>query len=166
MRKRFVQQPDLGVIAIGEIKMPTHSRDELPPVLLALQTVFTNIRYNERIFKILENALPVGKAANGRTGMDFWEIIVLAVVRQTLGTNYDRLHHLANYDGLLRGIMGVAQSNFREGKQYGLTTLKENIGSLDEQTIIAINEVVLEVGQDYIKKNTAKRLKLKSTLTY
>ena len=59
--------------------------------------------------------------------MDLWEIIVLAVVRMTLGTNYDRLHHIANYDSLVRGVMGVEQSNFREGKKYGLTTLKENI---------------------------------------
>lgn len=166
MRKRFVQQPDLGVIAIEDVKMPTNSRDELPPVLLALQTVFIHPEYNERIFNLLENALPPGKAPNGRTGMDLWEIIVLAVVRQTLGTNYDRLHYIANYDRLLRGIMGVAQSNFSEGKKYGLTTLKENIGMLDEQTIDAINQIVLEVGQGYLKKNTANRLRLKSTLTY
>ena len=166
MRKRFVQQPDLGVVAIEDIKMPAHSRDELPPVLLALQTVFITREYNERIFTILENAFPAGKAPNGRTGMDLWEIIVLAVVRQTLGTNYDRLHHIANYDSLLRGIMGVEQSNFSEGKKYGLTTLKENIGILDEGIINAINEIVLEVGQGYIKKNTARKLRLKSTLTY
>ena len=111
MRKRFVQQPDLGVVAIGEVKMPTNSRDELPPVLLALQTIFTNVQYNERIFNILENCLPTGGATNGRTGMGLWEIIVLAVVRQTLGTNYDRLHHIANYNRLLRGIMGVDETN-------------------------------------------------------
>ena len=132
--------------------MPTHSRDELPPVLLALQAIFTTPQYNERIFAILDKAVNTGKSTNGRTGMDLWEIIVLAVVRMTLGTNYDRLHHIANYDNLVRGVMGVEQSNFGDGKKYGLTTLKENIGMLDEQTIDAIGEIVLEAGYSKIKK--------------
>jgi transposase, IS5 family len=166
MRKRFIQQPDLGVIPIGEVKMPTRSRDELPPVLLALQTIFATPQYNERIFCILDKAVNTGKSTNGRTGMDLWEIIVLAVVRMTLGANYDRLHHIANYDSLVRGVMGVEQSNFREGKKYGLTTLKENIGMLDEQTIDAIGEVVLAAGYGNRKKNTASKLRSKPTLTY
>ena len=41
---------------------------------------------------------------------------------------------------------------FSEVKQYSLTALKENIGLLKLATITQINALVLEVGQDYLKK--------------
>jgi len=55
-----------------------------------------------RIFCILENKIMKGKKANGRPGMDFWQISVLAQVRLALHLSYDRLDSMANYDRLFR----------------------------------------------------------------
>lgn len=40
--------------------------------------------------------------------MTLWEILVFAVVRLTLDTNYDRLEHIANYDILVRSLLGIS----------------------------------------------------------
>ena len=40
MRKRFEEQLSLGVIPISEVKIRTKSRDEMPPILICLQTIF------------------------------------------------------------------------------------------------------------------------------
>ena len=37
MRQRFEQQTTMGITPITEVKFPIRSRDELPPVLMALQ---------------------------------------------------------------------------------------------------------------------------------
>lgn len=42
MRKRFELSPQLGALPISEVKIPLKSRDELPPFLLALQTIFVD----------------------------------------------------------------------------------------------------------------------------
>jgi hypothetical protein len=83
--------------------------------------------------------------------MDIWEILVLATVRMTLNTNYDRLHDMANFHKLLRKIMGV-ENKFSEGKSYGLQTLKDNVSLLDEETINKINTLVVETAQQFVLK--------------
>ncbi len=54
LRKRFELSPVLGSIPISEVKILLKSRDELPPVLLALQTIFTNKASHQKMFKLVE----------------------------------------------------------------------------------------------------------------
>ena len=114
MRQRFEQQMSLRTIAISNAKFPLKSRDELPPVLKALQYIFVTPELNEKVFSLLENKIVADKKKTGRPGMDLWHIFVLAVVRHTLSTNWDRLEHLANYDQMVREIMGVHATAFIE----------------------------------------------------
>lgn len=162
MRKRFEVQYEMGVKPIERIKIPTKSRDELPPVLRALQEIYTNTELNAAVFDLLESAImeKTGNWRNGRPGMNLWEILVLGVVRLTLDTNYDRLEHIANYDTLVRRILGV--SNFGgEGKSYPLPTLKDNVGLLDEQLLEDINAIVVDFGHQLVKKKEDEGLRVK-----
>ncbi len=102
MRQRFEQQINLRTVAISAVKFPLKSRDELPPVLMALQYIFVTPELNKKVFELLEKKICSDKKKTGRKGMDLWHMLVLAVVRHALGTNWDRLEYLANYDLLLR----------------------------------------------------------------
>lgn len=164
MRKHFELCPEIGRLPISEVVIPLKSRDELPPVLLALQTIFVTPQYHKKMFSIIEPIIRNGKQQTGREGMTIWEVIVLSVIRLTLNTNYDRLLWVANYDNCVRELMGVASNGYGfsgPAKQYSLTALKENIGLLKLDTIEQINLLVLEVGQDYLKKKTRKMLSSK-----
>ncbi len=44
MRQRFEQQMNLRTVAISDVKFPLKSRDELPPVLMALK--YISLRLN------------------------------------------------------------------------------------------------------------------------
>jgi IS5 family transposase len=162
MRRRFEVQYEMGVKPIERIKIPTKSRDELPPVLRALQEIYTNPELNTVVFDLLEFRImeKTGNWQNGRPGMNLWEILVLGVVRLTLDTNYDRLEHIANYDTLVRGILGV--SNFGgEGRIYPLQTLKDNIGLFDERLLRDINAIVVDFGHQLVKKKEEEGLRIK-----
>ena len=102
MRQRFEQQMNLRTVAISDVKFPFKSRDELPPVLKALQYIFLSPELNEKIFLLLENKIVAGKKKTGGPGIDLWHILVLAVVRRTLDANRDRLEDMANYHELIR----------------------------------------------------------------
>ena len=112
MRQRFEQQLNLGTLPIKEIKIPTKSRDEMPPTVRALQHIFTTPALNEKVFTLLEETICKDKKKTGRKGMDLWHIFVLAVVRHATGTNWDRLHLMANGDRYVREIMGVHATKF------------------------------------------------------
>jgi IS5 family transposase len=158
MRKKFEQQLKVDSIPIEKVTLPLKSRDELPPVLRALQYVYSTPSLNEDIFSILEMHVLKDKKATGRLGMSLWEILVLATVRLCLDTDYDRLHMMSNYDKLLRMILGV-ETNFGESKKYGLQTIKDNVQLLDEQVINKINDIVVKAGHSLKKKEEALRLK-------
>lgn len=159
MRKRFAQQLSIGITPISEVKIPTKSRDELPPVLAALQHIFVDPTLNKKVFEIIEPKILAGKQNTGRNGMDMWEILVLATVRMALNTNYDRLHDMANFHKLIREVIGV-ENRFNEGKTYGLQTIKDNVSLLDEETIDQVNVLVVETAHQFVlKKNEKLRIK-------
>ena len=154
MRKRFETQLELGSCPIEDIEMPAKSRDELPPVLRALQEIYINAELNEKIFGIMESKIQVG--LQGRPGMSLWQILVLGVVRSTLNTNYDRVHHIANYDMLVRQLFGHPTFGLKQ-KKYSLQSIKDNVELLTEEMLDEINEAVVSYGHSVKKKPRGKR---------
>lgn len=84
----------------------------MPPTVRALQHIFTTPALNEKIFKLLEEKICKGKKKTGRKRMGLWHILVLALIRHATGTNWDRLHLMANGDRFVREIMGIYGTRF------------------------------------------------------
>ena len=164
MRQRFEQQMNLRTVAISDVKFPLKSRDELPPVLMALQYIFVTPEINKKVFELLEKKICSDKKRTGRKGMDLWHILVLAVVRHALGTNWDRLEYLANYDQLLRSTMGVHATAFMgdEKIEFSYQTILDNVSLIDEDLLWQINLLVVDAGHKLVKKKEDEALKLKT----
>ena len=153
MRQRFEQQTTLGIRPISEVKLPTKSRDELPAVLMGLQYIFITPEVSEKIFTLLEEKVCADKKQTGRKGMDLWHILVLAVVRQALDTNWDRLELLANGDKYVRQILGVHVIDFGiEEIEFCYQTMIDNVSMIDDDMLQNINEIVALHGQTLLKK--------------
>jgi IS5 family transposase len=152
MRKRFEVQLALGKTPIERVVLPTRSRDELPPVLAGLQWIFQTPEINCQIFDLLEKKVVAGKQATGRPGLDLWHILVLGVVRLALDCDYDRLEYLANYDGLLRQIMGLNPILSDQEKPFHYKTISENVCHVDEELLRQINALVVQAGRVAFKK--------------
>ena len=151
MRKRFDAQIGLGQTPIEEVVIPAKSRDELPPILAGLQWIFKNPEINQEIFKLLEERIIGDKEDTGRPGMDLWHILVLGVARLGLGCDYDRMEHIANYDGLVRQIMGLPK--FGGEEQFHHKTISDNICHIDDDLLEKINVIVVQHGRKALKKN-------------
>ena len=163
MRKRFEQQMTMGVEPIAEVKIRLKSRDEMPPILLALQTIFITPKLSEIIFSILEEKICKGKKDTGRTGMDLWHILVLSVVRHACNTNWDKLHRYANTDIEMRKIMGLHSTDFyNDFYEFEYQNILDNVSLLDAETINKINATVGEYGLTLLKKKEQEGLQLKA----
>lgn len=152
MRERFKQQLCLGVIPISEVKINMNSRHQLPPLLKALQYIFITPELNKEVFDLLAAEIMTGKQKTGCYGMPLWEILVLALVRLNLNTDYDSLVDMANEHMALRGIMGVGRSDFTTAHEYKYTTVLENVNLLSEELVRKINNLVVEATHGLIKK--------------
>ena len=83
--------------------------------------------------------------------MDLWHILVLAVVRHTLDTNWDRLEHVANNDTLLRKISGIHVERFEtEAIEFSYQTIVDNVSLIDEELLKNINTLVVDHGQNLL----------------
>lgn len=162
MRKRFEEQTSLGITPISEVEIRTKSRDEMPPILVALQTIFTTPELNEKIFSILETKICKGKKETGRSGMNLWHILVLSIVRHGCNTNWDKLHYYSNNDLSLRQIMGVHSDFQKNYFEFEYQTILDNVSLLDGETINKINAVVVEYGMQLLKKKEDEALELKT----
>jgi transposase, IS5 family len=153
MRKSFQIQPDLHLIPIEKIVLPLKSRDELPPILAGLQWIWTHPTLQAEIFALLEAKILAGKKATGRTGMDLWQILVLGVVRLGLDADWDRLEHIANYDTLVRQMLGAPATPWgQDAKVFARQTLRDNVALIDEELLKEINARVAAAGREVFAK--------------
>ena len=155
MRRKFEKNPDLFTLPITSAKFPNNCRDEAPKLLKGLQEIFMNEELNASIFSLLSERINPKQeelVKSGRKGMGLWEILVLGVMRQGLNANYDRMHYYANTDTVMRTVMGIETDDRLNKKEYGLTTIKDNLALLDEETIIEINDLVINHGHKLLKK--------------
>jgi len=153
MRHPFQAQPDLQIIPIEKIQLPTRSRAELPPILAGLQWIWTHPTLKAEIFALLEAKLLAGKKATGRTGMDLWQILVLGVVRLGLDADWDRMEDLANHHLLVRQMLGVPVSTWGAGaKTFGHQTLRDNVALLDDSVLKEINARIAAAGREVFAK--------------
>ena len=153
MRHAFQSEPDLQITPIEKIRLPLKSRDELPPILAGLQWLWMYPTLRAEILALLEAAVLAGKQATGRTGMDLWQILVLGVVRLGLDADWDRLEHIANYDTLVRQMLGVPATPWgEEAKVFARQTLRDNVALLDEALLQAINARIAAAGREVFAK--------------
>jgi IS5 family transposase len=152
MRKRFEAQLCLDQTPIEKVLIPLKSRDELPPILRGLQWLWQHPQAHAQVFALLEQKINLGKKATGRPGLTLWQILVLGVVRLGLDCDYDRLEHLANYDALLRQILGLSAVRAAHEKPFHHKTLADNAGLVDEELLSQINAVVVQAGRPLFKK--------------
>jgi hypothetical protein len=153
MRQRFEPAPGLHLTPIEKIVLPIRSRDELPPILAGLQWIWSHPTLKAEIFALLDAKILAGKKATGRTGMDLWQILVLGVVRLGLDADWDRMEHLANYDLLVRQMLGVPATPWGgETKVFHHQTLRDNVALLDDELLQAINARIAAAGREVFAK--------------
>jgi hypothetical protein len=66
-----------------------------------------------------------------------------------LDTNWDRLEHIANYDLLIRKMLGVNIETFGGlEKEFSYQTIVNNVSLIDEELLQSINALVTAHGQN------------------
>ncbi len=153
MRKRFEQQPFLDYVDIKDIDFgKPRNRSRLAQLYRTLQEIFITPEYNEKLFEILEKSITKGKKKTGRKGMDLWIIFLLAQTRLCMNIDYETLLHMANYDYLLRQLMGI-ETIYKDGPlHFEYQTIVDNVDLIDDQMLKDINDMIISFNDKVFKK--------------
>lgn len=163
MRKRFEQQMTIGRVAISDVEIPNKIRvGQLPALCLSLKEIFLSDYLSEQIFSVLEKRFFPINNHKGRPGMDLWQAFVLSQVRHCLNCSFEQLAHIANYDKLVRLIMGVENVQGFENQEFEFQTIFDNVSLIDEELLKDINDIIVEYGHQVLKKKEDEALKLKT----
>ena len=143
MRRVQYRQMRFGQVAIGDIRLDPKSRDDIPAVLKGLQYLHTDKR--EELFGLLEAHIRPGTDRKvGRPGMDLWRILVLGVLKQGLGCDFDRLQDLANHHRLVRAML--AHGDSADESRYGFQTVVDNVSLPAPELLPAVGRLVVDGG--------------------
>jgi transposase, IS5 family len=146
MRKAYSRQRRFDCSSVAEVRLNFDCRDEIVPILAALQCVYTDHDLRRKITKLVADDLNGHTRRDvGRTGFDDWQVVVLAAVRLGCNLDYDKLQDLAENHRALRGILDVgdwdAQTSFLWKR------LRNTICLLRPETLEQINHAIVEYGQ-------------------
>ena len=102
MRIAFDPQLRLDCPVVPEVRLNTDCRDEIIPILRALQHIYGRPELRDQLLEaVAQDVNGITRADQGRPGMDYWSILVLGAVR--LGCNL-RFYH--KFSGQIGGKLG------------------------------------------------------------
>ncbi len=158
MRKVIDIQLKIGELAIGDIQFDPRSRDEIPKVLMGLQSIYCNRKIRDQVFETLMDIIPDDvDTCNGRSGMDLWKILVLGTMRLSCNWDYDKLLDIANNHRSLRLMLGLGVID--QESRYALQTLKDNICLFTPEVLDRINQIVVRYGHEVVGKTAEEKLR-------
>ena len=144
MRKSPSTQTRLDCPSILDVKLNLECRDEIVPILAGLQYVYSIPETRDSILDLVAGDVNRDSRDDcGRSGMDYWHMVVLASVRLGCNFNYDKLQDLAEQHRALRHIMGVGDW---EEVAYSWRRIRDNLCLIQPDTIEKISHLIVAVG--------------------
>jgi transposase, IS5 family len=149
MRVAFASQQRLDCQPIVNIQFNLNCRDEIIPILTALQHLYSQPEVRDEILKMVaQDVNGNSNAGLGRTGLDYWQILVLAAVRLGCNLNYDKLQNLAEEHRSLRHIMGIG--DWEEDVTFDWRRIRDNICLIHPETLERINHAIVAEGHKLV----------------
>ena len=145
---RSVREPQfsLGQPSIADIQIDPKSRDDIPAILLGLQALYTHLPTRSKIFDLLRaHFANLADLDRGRPEMDFWSIFVLAILKQGLGCDFDRLTYLVNHMDIVRQMLGL-DDQMGDRVIFQRQTIIDYISKLTPELLDEVNQVVVAYG--------------------
>jgi IS5 family transposase len=146
MRKAYCPQLRLDCQPIEQLQLNLNCRDEIVPLLEALKHVFGQAALRDQLTGLV--ARDVNETTRddlGREGLDYWQVVVLAVVRLGCNLDYDKLQDLCENHRALRCLLVAGEW---DETSFAARRLRDTLALLKPATIEKMNQLIVRHGQD------------------
>jgi len=169
MRKPFSKQRRLDCDAVGDVNLNLNCRDEIIPILVTLQHIYSTPKLRKAILDLIAKDVNADtRDDRGRKGMDYWHILVLAAVRIGCNLDYDKLQDLAEQHRALRHMMGVG--DWKEEEEFDARRIRDNVCRLQPNTIEKISHLIVKAGHqlapEAVKQTRADSFVVETNIHY
>ena len=138
----------LDCLPISKVKLNLNCRDEIIPILRALQRVYEDVPLRRELLGLVGKDVNQGTSRkHGRRGMNYWEVTVLAAARLGCNLDYDKLQDLAENHRSLQQIMGIGAWQSDE-VDFDWRRIEDNLLKLRPKTLKKINELIVRAGHE------------------
>ena len=145
MRVAFPEQPRLDCPRVDAVPLNIHCRDEIIPILRALQHIYEQTPLRDEILQLVgQDVNRDSRADCGREGLSYWAIVVLAAVRLGCNFDYDRLQDLAEQHRTLRLMMGIG--DWDDQTDFDWRRIRDNVCLVRPSTLEKINHAIVAAG--------------------
>jgi transposase, IS5 family len=154
MRLAYQEQPRLDCPPVDAVPLNLNCRDEIIPILRALQHVYGQGPLRREILELVGNDVNADSSPDhGRTGLSYWTITVLAAVRLGCNFDYDRLQDLAEQHRTLRLMMGIG--DWQNEEDFDWRRIRDNLCLLRPETLTKINHLLVAAGHQLVPEAIA-----------
>jgi len=145
MRKSHATEARLDCPPVGQVVLNLQCRDEIIPILFALQHIYLNVPVRDMILRLIaDDVNPDSSSQRGRQGLYYWHILVLAAVRLGCNFDYDRLQDLAENHRTLRDMLGVGE--WSDEISFTWRRIRDNLCLLKPETLARISQLIVAEG--------------------
>src|SRR5882724_6760123 len=124
----------LDCLPIHDVKLNRNCRDEIIPILRALQHLYGDAVLRRELLALVgKDVNPRSSRQHGRRGLSYWEIVVLAAVRLGCNLDYDKLQDLAENHRSLRLVMGIG--DWQGDVDFDWRRIEDNVIKLRPETV-------------------------------
>jgi hypothetical protein len=147
MRLAFQEQLRLDCPPVDAVSLNLNCRDEIIPILRALQHVYGQAQLRCEILDLIgKDVNGDSRSDRGREGLSYWTIMVLAAVRLGCNFDYDKLQDLAEQHRTLRLMMGIG--DWQDKEVFDWRRIRDNLCLLRPETLKKINHVLVAAGHE------------------
>jgi IS5 family transposase len=147
MRKPFDPQQRLDCQTVLDVRLNLDCRDEIVPILRALQHIYSRPELRGDILRaVARDVNRTSSRKRGRSGLHYWQILVLAAVRLGCDLDYDKLQDLAEQHRALRQIMGIG--DWDDHTTFDWRRIHDNLTKIRPETLERINHLLVDAGHE------------------
>jgi len=149
MRKSFSKQLQFDCTEIENIQLNFNCRDEIIPILRALQEIYTQPKLRDQILELIAADVNTNSREDiGREGFTYWMILVLAAVKLGCNFDYDKLQDLAEQHRNLRQMMNIG--DWDDKTSFHWRRIRDNIALITPATIEKISHLIVDHGHQIV----------------
>jgi len=155
MRKSYSTQLQFDSVAISDIQLNLNCRDEIIPILRGLQDVFKQPELRDKILQLIAGDVNAETRDDvGCEGFDYWQILVMTIVRHGCNYDYDKLQDLCEQHCTLRHMLGVGDWNKKISFQW--RRIQDNLALVKPSTIEKISHLIVARGHELVPQAMEK----------
>ncbi|MGB7347780.1 MAG: ISNCY family transposase [Pirellulaceae bacterium] len=147
VRKHYQSQQRFDCSPVAQVQLNLECRDEIIPILVGLQFLYTNNKLRHKAVKLVAADLNEDSRRDvGRPGMDDWHVVVLAAVRLGCNFDYDKLQDQVENHRALRGIMGIG--DWQDADEFTFRRIRDTLCKLKPSTLEKLSQIIVSAGHE------------------